>query len=137
MIEWTTKLDNQLLAAKREGLSASQTAKRLGSGFTRNMVIARHNRLRGVIFPSDADRRDRALEEAAERKRLRDEWVSSQWAEMDRQAHKNIPRDSIIAIARRAGMTLEDIGHWAGLTRERVRQICDDRGVPPARGVAA
>lgn len=42
-------------------------------------------------------------------------------------------RDAAIAARRRSGETLQSIGDEYGLTRERVRQICQREGVPAAQ----
>lgn len=48
--------DRVLLLRQFHYMTASEAADRIGDGCTRNMVIAKRNRLRLVVFKSDIDR---------------------------------------------------------------------------------
>lgn len=44
---WTPEKDAVIFAGVKEGKTAQQIADEIGGGCTRNMVIGRHDRLRG------------------------------------------------------------------------------------------
>lgn len=132
-ITWTPELDAIIVAGIARGLSRSQIAAELGVGFTRNMVIARHARIRSIRYPSDVAIATRALEQTAARRLIHRKLVAEQLVEADRRIALELRRDFVIALARRAGLSLEEIGAHFGITRERVRQICDAEGVPSMR----
>ena len=50
---WTPSRDKRLLAQQAAGRTAAQIAKTLG--VTRNAVIGRSRRLRGIVYQSDID----------------------------------------------------------------------------------
>lgn len=124
-ITWTPELDARVVDGIARGLSRSQIAAELGDGFTRNMVIARHARIRGIVFPSDEARGRQSRERAAVQALARMAHVSEQLAEMDRLLARGLRRNYVIALARRSGLHLEEVGQHIGITRERVRQICE------------
>ena len=55
---WTPSRDKRLLAQQAAGRTAAQIAKTLG--VTRNAVIGRSRRLRGIVYQSDIDSWTRA-----------------------------------------------------------------------------
>src|ERR1700730_5591920 len=63
---WTAEKDKQLQRLEAAGLSAAQIADRIGT--TRNAVIGRSVRVRGLVFPSQIQRQrtERALLAARE-----------------------------------------------------------------------
>ena len=75
---WTPQRDKRLRKLNATGLSARQIGAQFG--ISRNAVIARLARLRGVIFPSEARREKLLRAEAAarrrERKRVNDAAIS-------------------------------------------------------------
>lgn len=135
-ITWTPELDAKIVDGIARGLSRAQIAAKLGDRFTRNMVIARHARIRGIRFPSDEAIAKAARDQTAARRRLHKQILTEQLAEMDRRLALGLRRDFVMALARRAGLSLEEIGTRFGITRERVRQICDREGVPSMRVAA-
>src|SRR5947199_5934942 len=70
---WNDRSDAKLLKLKREGYSFAEVAERMG--ITRSAALGRFQRLNGVVFPSQLERR-RSREAAARLKietRLRKE----------------------------------------------------------------
>ena len=66
---WTPSRDKRLLAQQAAGRTAAQIAKTLG--VTRNAVIGRSRRLRGIVYQSDIDSWTRANAQRAEEARKR------------------------------------------------------------------
>jgi len=118
---WTAEEDKQLQKLEAAGLSAAQIAARLG--MTRNAVIGRSVRLRGLIFPSQIQRQrtERALHAAHLREQK--ERTAMSLASMRRMMAKGTPRDMAIASAVRAKVIYQAIADELGLTRQRVQQI--------------
>jgi hypothetical protein len=118
---WTTEKDRQLQRLEAAGLSAAQIADRIGA--TRNAVIGRSVRLRGLTFPSQM-RRERAAR-AARAVRLHQHKVriSAALAAMRKMLAKGAPRDTAIVAAVKARATYQAIADELGLTRQRVQQI--------------
>lgn len=77
-------------------------------------------RLAVVIAEASADAKAAALAAKARRKRERIDQMLARIAAGD-------DRDAAILEARALGASLQDIGDAVGLTRERIRQICDER----------
>jgi hypothetical protein len=118
---WTPEKDRQLQRLEAAGLSASQIAHRIGA--TRNAVIGRSVRLRGLTFPSQI-RRERA-QRALRAARLHQHKVriAAALAAMRRMIAKGTPRDTAIVAAVKARATYQSIADELGLTRQRVQQI--------------
>jgi hypothetical protein len=118
---WTAERDKQLRRLEAAGLSAAQIAGRIGT--TRNAVIGRSVRLRGLIFPSQLRRQRR--EQALRAARLRREKErSAVWlAAMRRAIARGTPRDVAIVSAVKAHVTYQAIADELGLSRQRVQQI--------------
>jgi hypothetical protein len=66
---WTPARDRRLQALEAEGFSAAQIAKKLGT--TRNAVIGRSRRLRGIVYQSDIDSWTRANARRSRRRTTR------------------------------------------------------------------
>jgi hypothetical protein len=118
---WTVEKDKQLQKLEAAGLSAAQIADRLGR--TRNAVIGRSVRLRGLIFPSQIqrERTERALLSA--RLHQERERTAVSLASMRRVIAKGTPRDIAIVSAVKAKVTYQAIADELGLSRQRVQQI--------------
>jgi hypothetical protein len=116
---WTPDTDARLQWLEAQGLSAAKIAAKLG--VSRNSVIARSQRLRGLsrTFPSYLRGQEEARGRSAARKRKMDAALSKFRQEIAR----GVARDVAIAHARKAGATLQAIGEVLGVTRQRVRQI--------------
>jgi hypothetical protein len=118
---WTAERDKQLRRLEAAGLSAAQIGDRLGT--TRNAVIGRSVRLRGLIFPSQIQRQrtERALRAAHLHQRK--ERATLSLASMRRVIARGTPRDTAIVSAIRDQVTYQAIADELGLTRQRVQQI--------------
>jgi hypothetical protein len=118
---WTAEKDKHLQRLEAAGLSAAQIADRIGT--TRNAVIGRSARLRGLIFPSQIQRQrsERALHAA--RLRQQKERTVVSLASMRRAIVKGTSRNVAIVLAVKAHVTYQAIAQELGLTRQRVQQI--------------
>jgi hypothetical protein len=122
---WSAEKDKQLQRLEAAGFSAAQIADRLGT--TRNAVIGRSVRLRGLAFPSQRERKRRRRATRAERLREREERIADGLEQMRRTIAKGVHRDIAIKSAAKAGATYEAIGEELGLTRQRIQQIVSHR----------
>lgn len=125
---WSQWQDQVILDGAARGDSASEIAIQLGSEFTRNMVIGRHKRIRGIVSPCEkrakAARADANKKIAAEQKAFRASIV----AEANRRRHNGEDRDYLIsALRQRPGVTLNILSEAFGVTKERIRQICESQ----------
>jgi hypothetical protein len=118
---WTAERDKQLQRLEAAGLSAAQIADRLRT--TRNAVIGRSARLRGLIFPSQIQRQrsERALHAA--RLRQQKEHAALSLVSMRRTIARGTPRNVAIALAVKARVTYQAIADELGVSRQRVQQI--------------
>jgi hypothetical protein len=118
---WTAEKDKQLRRLEAAGLSAAQIADRLGT--TRNAVLGRSVRLRGLTFPSQTKRQrtERALRVAHLHQRK--ERAALSLASMRRVIARGTPRDTAIVSAIRDQVTYQAIADELGITRQRVHQI--------------
>jgi hypothetical protein len=122
---WTPERDARLQRLEAEGLSGAKIAERLGT--TRNAVIGRSSRLRGLFytFPSylkqkkEAQARSVAFQK--ERKRLRE----ARLAKLRQDLARGVARNTAIAAAVKSGLPYQAVGDVFGLTRERIRQIAN------------
>ena len=116
---WTPDTDARLQRLEAQGLSAAKIAAKLG--VSRNSVIARSQRLRGLsrTFPSYLREQEKARASIAARKRKMDAVLSK----LRQEIARGVARNEAIIRARKAGATLQAIGDVVGLTREWVRQI--------------
>ena len=118
---WTTEKDRQLRRLEAAGLSAAQIADRIGA--TRNAVIGRSARLRGLVFPSQLRRQRREQALRAARLRQKKERMAAPLAAMRRAIARGTPRDAAIVAAVKARVTYQAIADELGLSRQRVQQI--------------
>jgi hypothetical protein len=116
---WTPITDARLQQLEAQGLSAAKIADKLGT--TRNSVIGRSQRLRGLsrTFPSYIREREEARAKTAEYQREMEAVLSK----IRQEIARGVTRKQAIAHARKAGATLQAIGEVLGVTRQRVRQI--------------
>jgi hypothetical protein len=128
---WTSEKDKQLRKLEAAGLSAAQIADRIGT--TRNAVIGRSVRLRGLVFPSQVQRQrsERALRAA--RLHQKKERTAASLAAMRRVMAKGMSRDVAIVSAVKGRVSYQAVAEELGLTRQRVQQIVAARlGARPA-----
>jgi len=118
---WTAEKDKQLRRLEAAGLSAAQIADRIGT--TRNAVIGRSARLRGLIFPSHLRRQRSEQALRAARLRQEKERTAVSLAAMRRAIARGTPRDVAIVSAVKAQVTYQAIADELGLSRQRVQQI--------------
>ena len=117
---WTPSRDKRLLAQQAAGRTAAQIAKTLG--VTRNAVIGRSRRLRGIVYQSDIDSRTRANAQRAEeaRKRAQVRRVAQRKALRDlaRAMARGVPVGKAMARAHKAGALWRQIGHYFGISQQ-------------------
>jgi hypothetical protein len=118
---WTAEKDKQLQRLEAAGLSAAQIADRIGT--TRNAVIGRSVRLRGLIFPSQLERQRKEKALYAARLRQQQKRTAASLTSMRRAIARGTPRDVAIVLAVKAQVTYRAIADDFGLTRQRVQQI--------------
>ena len=118
---WNDRLDAKLLKLKGTGLSFAEVGERIG--VTRNAAIGRFQRLNGVVFPSQAARRQSRQEVA----RLKEEARLRKAKEIIRKMKAAIAagtdRSKAIERAFAAGASYQVIGESLGLSRQRAYQI--------------
>lgn len=118
---WTERRDRLLIALQEGGQSASQIAEQVDA--TRNAVIARSNRIRGVKFPCDVARlkgqRELARQKRAEQK-ARDK---AALAKMRTMLQSSADPRSAISAALKAGASGARIARALGISKQRIHQI--------------
>lgn len=127
---WTEEDDAIILVGLERGVSIRKIAAQLGPKFTRNMVIGRSRRIRGIVSPREKDKileaQRRVIARAAEREQQRREIKRIALAEMGivHNTHAFLgERNKTILIATQAGIPLKTIGEYFGITYQRVQQI--------------
>jgi hypothetical protein len=122
---WSPDTDTRLQRLEAEGLSAAKIAEKLGT--TRNAVIGRSQRLRGLYrtFPFFLRREREARARSAARQKERQRKTDAVLAKFRQDLARGVARNVAMIQARKAGATLQAIGDVLGLTKERVRQIVD------------
>jgi transposase len=117
---WTPARDRRLKALEAQGFSAAEIAGRLGT--TRNAVIGRSRRLRGVVYQSDIDSWTRAnarrSEEAHARAAARAEKQRKVLAEMAKAVAAGMPKPKAMLRAFRAGAFWRQIGEHFGISQQ-------------------
>jgi hypothetical protein len=117
---WTPARDKRLQALEKKGLSAAQIAKELGT--SRNAVIGRSRRIRGIVYQSDIDSWTRAnarrSEEAHKRAAVRGERQKKAIAEMLKAINAGAPKANAMLRAFRAGAFWRQIGDEFGISQQ-------------------
>jgi transposase len=117
---WTPARDRRLKALEAQGFSAAEIAGKLGT--TRNAVIGRARRLRGVVYQSDIDSWTRAnarrSEEAHARAAARAEKQRKVLAEMAKAVAAGMPKPKAMLRAFRAGAFWRQIGEHFGISQQ-------------------
>ena len=117
---WTPSRDKRLLALQASGHSAAQIAKKLGT--SRNAVIGRARRLRGVVYQSDIDSWTRAnarrSAEAHKRAAVRAVLQKKVIADMLKAVAGGMPRGKAMGQAFRAGAYWRQIGEEFDISQQ-------------------
>jgi GcrA cell cycle regulator len=117
---WTPSRDRRLRAYRAGGLSAAEIGRKLGA--TRNAVIGRDRRLRGIVYQSDIESwaRANAKRTAAARKRtaLRQERQRKAMRELASAVAAGMPDAKAMARAHRAGATWGQIGAYFSISQQ-------------------
>src|SRR5262252_8980331 len=117
---WTSARDRRLQALEQEGLSAAQIAKKLGT--SRNAVIGRARRLRGIVYQSDIDSWKRAnarrSAEAHKRASARADQQKKALAEMTKALNAGVAKPRAMLRAFRAGAYWRQIGDYFGISQQ-------------------
>jgi hypothetical protein len=112
---WTPSRDKRLKAYLAAGLSAAQAADKLGT--TRNAVIGRSMRLRGIVYQSSVDSWKRANAKRRKGPRKPEKMRRKAMREMVTNLARGMPRNEAIARAA-AGAVWREIGAYFGITRQ-------------------
>jgi hypothetical protein len=117
---WTTSRDKRLLAQQAAGRTAAQIAKSLG--VSRNAVIGRSRRLRGIVYKSDIESWARAnarrSQEAKKRMKVRQKAQRKALRELARAVARGEPKGKAMARAHRAGALWRQIGEQFGVSQQ-------------------
>jgi hypothetical protein len=117
---WTPSRDKRLLAQQAAGRTAAQIAKTLG--VTRNAVIGRSRRLRGIVYQSDIDSWTRAnarrAEEARKRAQLRRVAQRKALRDLARAVARGVPAGKAMSRAHKAGALWRQIGDYFGISQQ-------------------
>ncbi len=125
MLTWTDRLDARLLKLKKDGLSFAEVAEKMG--ITRNMALGRYQRLNGVFFPSQLERR-RNREAAAKLKRdARLKKEAEIIKKMKAAIAAGTDKGKAMKQAHNAGATFVTIGAVFGISSVRAYQIANGR----------
>jgi hypothetical protein len=118
--DWTRSRDKRLLAQQAAGRTAAQIAKTLG--VTRNAVIGRSRRLRGIVYQSDIDswRRANARRAQEARKRAQVRRVAQRKALRDlaRAVTRGMPVGKAMSRAHQAGALWRQIGAYFRISQQ-------------------
>ena len=106
---------------ERRGLSASQIAGMLAT--TRNAVLGRSVRLRGLVFPSVLEARAARKVESAERRAARERATAKVLRTMRHNLSGGMAREDAILRAVRDGASYRAIGAALGITKQRCHQL--------------
>jgi hypothetical protein len=117
---WTPARDKRLQALEQEGLSAAQIAKKLGT--SRNAVIGRSRRLRGIVYQSDIESWTRAnarrSQEAHARMAVRADKQKKVIADMVKAIAAGTPKPNAMLRAFKAGAFWRQIGEQFGISQQ-------------------
>ena len=120
---WTPARDKVLKRLEARGWSASEIAGRLST--TRNAVLGRSSRLRGIVFPSNVLLVELARAAAAARRAKRKKREAAILKALDAAMRGGMPRNEAIVKARDAGARWRAIADRFGVTRQAVHQAAD------------
>jgi len=118
---WTPHKDRRLQRLVAQGHSGKEIAERLGT--TRNAVVARSARLRGMVFPSNLRREKELRAQAAARSHEKKHRNQTGLATLRAALREGATREQAIAAAVKVGATYAAVGSELGISRQRVHQI--------------
>ena len=117
---WTPARDRKIKTMEAAGKSARAIAKSLGGGITRNAVIGRSRRLRGIVYESDILSWNRANErraqEARARAKLRAEKERKAMRELVKALAAGVAPGKAMGRAFKAGARWRQIGNHFGMS---------------------
>src|SRR5437764_10195235 len=115
-LKWTSARDKRLLAQQATGRTAAEIAKSLG--VSRNAIIGRSRRLRGIVYRSDIESWARAnarrSEDAKVRMKARQKAQRKALRELTRAVRRGVPTGKAMARAHRAGALWRQTGQRIG-----------------------
>ena len=117
---WTAARDKRLETMQSAGKTAAEIAKALGT--SRNAVIGRSRRLRGIVYQSDIDSWTRAnarrSAEAHKRSLIRRDLQGKIVADMLKSISSGVPREKAMERAFKAGAYWWQIGEHFGMSQQ-------------------
>jgi hypothetical protein len=116
---WTPALDKELMALSAQGLTFREIARRMG--LTRNAVLGRSTRLRGIVYPSTILAWKAANEARRKGPRKPEPGRRAAIAQMAKNLKAGMPRDEAMSRAFEGALWL-DIGNYFGITRQAAQQ---------------
>jgi len=124
---WTAERDRRLQTYEGEGFSASVIAERMGT--TRNAVLGRSQRLRGLTVTYDGyiRKQQEVRAEAKEKGREKERRSRGIIERMRADIVKGKSRDAAIVFAVVRGATYLAVANALGVTPQRVQQIISGR----------
>ena len=135
---WTAARDKKLETMQAAGKTAAEIAKALGT--SRNAVIGRSRRLRGIVYQSDIDSWTRAnarrSEEAHARMAVRAEKQKKVIADMVKAIAAGTPKPSAMLRAFKAGAFWRQIGEHFGISQQAAYEAAKKARKRGAGGVA-
>jgi len=117
---WTPSRDKRLLAQQAAGRTAAQIAKTLG--VTRNAVIGRSRRLRGIVYHSDIESWTRANARRAEEARKRAQVRRVAQRKALRELARAVPVGKAMSRAHKAGALWRQIGDYFGISQQAAHE---------------
>jgi hypothetical protein len=117
---WTPERDKRLIDYQLQGLTARQIAVKLGT--TRNAVIGRSIRLRGIVYQSQLDSWARANAKRKKGPRKPEEMRRKAIAQMRRDLAGGMSRPEAMLRAFK-GALWRDIGDYFGMSRQAAEQM--------------
>src|SRR5713101_613617 len=124
---WTPARGRRLQALEDKGLSGAAIAEKLG--ITRNAVLGRSQRLRGltVTYKAYVETLQELRAANEPKRRQRERRIQAALTRLQSDLAKGVPRDVAIMTVRKQGATCRAIANELGLTKQRVHQIVGRR----------
>src|SRR6516162_3254350 len=113
---WTLSRDKRLLAQQAAGRTAAEIAKSMG--ISRNAVIGRSRRLRGIVYKSDIESWARANARRSQEAKARMKVRQKALRELARAMARGVDKGKAMAQAHRAGALWRQIGEHFGVSQQ-------------------